>query len=137
MKAAFKFRSSSLLLTSHSHVRPCTAVPRRQALLSQTDQAGRKSVCSLQAQVESSLRIPETSSIPPLSVPDGCVFVATTGKLTAWGVDLSTAQETTGRKQWQFPASLDFLPAPDHREGSHQLQTTLQPIKPFSLDSNL
>lgn len=75
MKAAFKFRSSSLLLTSHSHVRPCTAVPRRQALLSQTDQAGRKSVCSLQAQVESSLMIPETSSIPPLSVPDGCVFV--------------------------------------------------------------
>lgn len=73
MKAAFRFRSSSPPLTSRSHMRPRAAVPFRQALLSQTDQASRKGV--IQAQVENSVTIPETSGIPLLSVSDGCVVV--------------------------------------------------------------
>jgi len=44
------------------------------------------------------------------------------GKLTVWGVNLSTTQEATGRKSWRLPTPLSssfFYPAPYHRESCH------------------
>lgn len=131
MKGTFRFRSSSFLLTSWSHV--------RQALLRQTDQASREGICSLEAQVENVVcHDPRDFWHSPAICPSWLCFglAVTRSKRTAWNADLSTAQETAGRKQRRFPASLVSYPAPDHREGSYQLQTALQPIKAFFLDSN-
>lgn len=100
MKAAFRFRSSSPLLTSRSHMRPRAAVPFRQALLRLTDQASRNGVCSSTGG--------EQRHDPGdfWHSPTVCLWwlcsglAAATSKLTAWGVGLPAAQETTGRKRW-------------------------------------
>lgn len=113
MKGAFRFRSSSLLLTSHSLVRPHKAMPCRQALLRQTDQTSRKGICSLQAQWRTVPRSQRLLAFPCyLSLMAAFWFSSHQRQTNCLLTGLSTAQETAGRKQWRFPTSLGFLSCP-------------------------
>lgn len=108
----------------------------RQALLSQTDQAGMKGARSLQAQVESSITIPQASGVPPLSVPDGCVLVwqIPPANLLPGVWTCPQPRELLGEEGGNFPcpwAYQSFIPLPTTGKVLTGYKQFSGPPKPF------